>query len=255
MRKVIVLHHEAYEINGTLNPLLKSEGFRVRYVNFMRQPDAQATLEKYDGLVILGGYMGVYEADKYSHLKVEMDLVEQALKKNVPVLGICLGSQIIAHVLGANVRKHKEREMGWCEVHLTDQGAADPLLEHFSQTERVFQSHGDTFDIPTGAEHLAWSKLCESQAFRYGEKVYGLQFHLESDQAIIDSWLQMPENKEVFKTGKGKIIADNIESDTRKYLARSLKLSHETFIRFLKLFGEIERNVVLGSAHGKSSND
>src|SRR5690349_16930935 len=113
MKKVIVLQHVAWEILGTLDPLLKKESFRVRYVNFDRQPDAQPTLDKYDALILLGGPMGVYEAEKHSHLKVEMKLIEQALQKDIPIMGICLGSQLLAHVLGADVRKHTEREMGW----------------------------------------------------------------------------------------------------------------------------------------------
>src|SRR4051812_26954694 len=101
MRKLIVFQHVAHEILGTLNPLLKEQGFRVRYINFERTPHAEPALDKYNGLVVLGGYMGVYEADKYTHIRVEMKRIEEALKRNIPVLGICLGSQILAHVLGS----------------------------------------------------------------------------------------------------------------------------------------------------------
>jgi len=251
MRKVLVIQHVAYEIHGTLNPLLKKEGFRVRYVNFDRQPDAYPSVERYDGLIILGGYMGVYEIEKHAHLKVEMKLVEQALRKNIPILGICLGSQILAHVLGSHVRKHTEREMGWYDVQLTEQGMKDPVLGHFHKTEKVFQSHGDTFDVPESAEHLALSELCPGQAFRYGDKAYGLQFHLEVDQAIIQRWLKIPVNKEIFKTSKGKFVAEKIEAETANFLSRSVELSNEAFMKFLKLFGEKDRSVQIGSGHGK----
>jgi GMP synthase (glutamine-hydrolysing) len=247
MRKVLVIQHVAYEIYGTLNPLLKKSGLRIRYVNFDREPDAYPSVERYDGLIILGGYMGVYQVDKYAHLKVEMNLIDQALKKSIPILGICLGSQILAHVLGAHVRKHTDREMGWYDVHLTENGAKDLLLRHFKKTERVFQSHGDTFDIPKTAEHLAWSELCPGQAFRYGDKVYGLQFHLETDRAIVDRWLDTPVNRQIFRTSRGKFEVEKIKADTASYLDRSVELSIETFSQFIKLFGEIERNVVLGS--------
>ena len=184
MMKFTVIQHESYEVLGTLDPLLRKKGLRIRYVNFERSPDLKPSIEKYDGLILLGGYMGVYEAEKYTHLKVEMSLIEQALKRKMPVLGICLGAQILAHVLGAPVRKHSHREMGWYDVNLTDVGLKDPVLGHFGKSEKVFQSHGDTFDIPETAEHLAWSERCLGQAFRYQENVYGLQFHLEADPMV-----------------------------------------------------------------------
>ncbi len=90
MRKIIVFQHVAHEILGTLNPLLKSKGFRVRYINFDRNPEETPSLEKYNGLIVLGGNMGVYEAEKYTHIKVELKLIEQALSKNIPILGICV---------------------------------------------------------------------------------------------------------------------------------------------------------------------
>ena len=139
MRRVIVFKHVAHEVLGTLNPLLREQGFRIRYVNFEREPGAQPSLEKYQGLVVFGGWMGVYEADRYPHIKVECQLIEAALKRDIPVLGICLGSQILAHVLGANVRKHEQKEVGWHEVELTNEGRSDPLLSPFGPRERVFQ--------------------------------------------------------------------------------------------------------------------
>src|SRR4051812_21223162 len=101
-------------------------GSRIRFINFERTPDAKPTLDRYDGVILLGGYMGVYEADSYTHLKVELKLIEDAIKRELPILGICLGSQILASVLGASVRRHTEREMGWYDIELTDAGAADP---------------------------------------------------------------------------------------------------------------------------------
>lgn len=151
MRKVLVFQHVAHEILGTLNPLLKARGLRVRYVNFDRNPDEKPSVEKYDGLIVLGGQMGVYEADKYTHIKVEMQLIEQALKKGIPILGICLGAQILAHVLGANVRKSPIKEVGWHDIDLTVAGEQDPLLGHFQKREKIFQMHGDTFDLPKTA--------------------------------------------------------------------------------------------------------
>ena len=142
----------------------------MRYVNFERTPDLVPKLDGYHGIILLGGYMGVYEQDSYSHLRVELRLIEEALRRELPILGICLGSQILASVLGANVRRHKAREMGWYDIELTEAGAEDPVIGHFRKpAQKVFQSHGDVFDVPASATHLARSALCEGQAFRYGK--------------------------------------------------------------------------------------
>jgi len=253
MRKVLVLQHVAWENLSTLEPLLRGGGFRTRYVNFDRDPEISPTLEKYKGLFILGGPMGVYEKEKYSHLKTEIRLVEDALKNDIPILGICLGAQILAHVLGSHVRKHTVREMAWHQVQVTEKGMGDPVLGHFQPTEYIFQSHGDTFDIPKTADHLARSPLCESQAFRYGKNAYGLQFHLEVNQAYIDRWSSLPGNKKyISKEGP---TPEQVATDTKKFLPRSIELSNTAFSEFLKVFGDFNRKVVVGSGHGKPPKD
>jgi len=251
MRKVVVFQHVSNEILGTLNPLLKLRGLRIRYVNFERNPEEQPSMDRYNGVIVLGGHMGVYEAEKYTHIKTEMKLLEKALAKGVPVLGICLGAQILAHVLGAEVRKSPEKEIGWCDVHLTDQGQKDPLLSHFQKKEKIFQLHGDTFDIPKSAEHLAFSDACQGQAFRYGTNAYGLQFHLEVDKAMIQRWLQVPANLQDLLNSNGKFSAEKIQQDTEQHLAHSVQLSEQTFGEFINLFKMKDRPVLLDSGHGK----
>lgn len=254
MKRILVLQHESYDALGTWGPILKEMGKRIRFVNFERTPDADPEIEGYGAIILLGGYMGVYESESYSHLKVEFKLIEEALKKEIPILGICLGSQILASVLGASVRQHTEREMGWYDVELTDAGAADPVIGHFKRTERVFQSHGDVFEIPKSAEHLARSAICEGQAFRYGKCAYGLQFHLEVNGAIIDDWFEMPENQEFFSGSAGKFSPEAIRRDTGLFLEKSMSLSEVTFRRFLHIAGGSgakARRIRLGSGHGK----
>ncbi len=249
--KVLVFQHVAHEILGTLNPLLKEQKFRVRYINYERDPESRPSIEKYDGLIILGGHMGVYEADKYTHIKIEMQIIEEALKKNIPILGVCLGAQILAHVLGANVKKHTQREIGWCDVHLTPEGASDKLLSHFKKTEKVFQMHGDTFEIPKSAKHLAYSDVCKGQAFRFGEKVYGLQFHLEVDHLMIERWLKNPIHKKDLAESSSNLTEEKIITETQKFIDSSIQLSYQTFNRFVDLFDLKPRSILLGSGHGK----
>lgn len=251
MRKIMVFQHVAHELLGTLNPMLKAAGFRIRYVNFGRHPDSVPSLEGYNGLIILGGPMGVYEAGSFPHLKVEMNLIEQALKRDIPVLGICLGSQMLAHVLGARVVKADEMELGWYNVHLNEEGKGDRLFQAWSASERVFQLHQDAFEPPRDARHLAWSDICPGQAFRYGDKAYGFQFHLEVDKAMIHRWLSIPANQKFLSHSGGKFSAEQVQAETEKQIQRSLQLSRETFAKFIEIFQLPERGELLGSGHGK----
>lgn len=248
MRNILVLQHVAHEPLGTLNPLLKAHGFRIRYVNFGRDPHAQPSMEGYNGLIILGGPMGIYESDQYPHIKTELRLIEEALKKNVPILGICFGAQLIAHALSSNVRKHHMKEVGWHDVHFKPAKDGDALFKNFGTTEKIFQLHGDTFDVPRGTEHLAFTQICEGQAFRYGDKVYGLQFHLEVDEPMIHRWLKI--HHEDVKACAPLAEAD-IVAHTQQYIERSMQLSHEAWTNFINLFQLPPKKVGLGSGHGK----
>jgi GMP synthase (glutamine-hydrolysing) len=237
MPRLLVFQHVPHEILGTLNPLLKQAGFRIRYVNFGRHPDAEPSLDGYHGLVVLGGPMSVNDTPDYPHLGSEMRLIEEALRRGMPILGICLGAQLIAKTLGASVYKNHEKEIGWYDVAPTPKASGDPLLTHFETREKIFQWHGDTFELPRGALHLASSSLCEQQAFRYGEKVYALQFHLEVDQPMIERWLNVPSNSEEIEQLAGKIDAETIRRETPDYIQRLKSLSDRTFGGFIKLFG------------------
>jgi GMP synthase (glutamine-hydrolysing) len=247
MRKIMIFQHVGHEPLGTLNPMLKAAGFRIRYVNFGRDPSSEPDLSGYSGLIVLGGPMGVYEAGQIAHLRFEMKKIEEALKREIPVLGICLGAQLIASVLGAGVRKNKQWELGWYDVGLTEHGKADPLFNAYAPSEKVFQLHQDHFEPPKTATHLAFSELAEGQAFRYGEKVYGLQFHLEADQPMIKRWLARQENQKLMRESAGVFTPEKLEADTKACIARSLELSRATFGKFIELFGEIDRHVILGS--------
>lgn len=251
MRKVLVFQHVAHKILGTLNPTLKERGLNIRYVNFDRTPDERPTLQKYNGLIVLGGHMGVYQSETYQHIKVELQLIEEALKKDIPVLGICLGAQLIATVLGSEVRRHSVKEIGWYDVNFNSEALSDPLFNHFNSTEKVFQMHGDTFDIPKSAIQLASSNDCHSQAFRYGSKVYGLQFHLEVDEAMILRWLGYESNLKDINESNGKFSVEQIQKETSVHIDRSLELSLGSFSKFVDLFAMKNRPLALGSDHSK----
>ncbi|PWU19452.1 MAG: hypothetical protein C5B49_05735 [Bdellovibrio sp.] len=237
MTKIMILQHVAREPVGTLIPLLKSAGFRLRFVNFARTPHLHPRLEGYSGLVVLGGPMGVYETERFEHLKIEMKLIEEALKRELPVLGICLGSQLMARVLGSPVRKASCMEFGWYPLQLTSSGIEEPLFSGFKPAERVFQFHQDNFDHPRSAEHLARTEIFEGQAFRYGKTAFGLQFHLEVDRAMIERWLNHPDHEKLLiEHGGGPFHRQKIASETECHLARSMQLSRNLFGKFIELF-------------------
>ncbi|NCN42033.1 type 1 glutamine amidotransferase [bacterium] len=249
MRRVLVLQHVAHEILGTLNPLMKVRGLKIKYVNFDRNPDARPSLDKYSGLIVLGGYMGAYETKKHPHLLHEMRLIEEAYKRNIPVLGICLGSQLMAKVLGADVRKTSVPEVGWRKLNFLPEVLKDPLFKNFEKTESLFQLHQDAFDHPTGTIPLASSDMFPNQGFKYGEKAYGFQFHLEVDHLMVQRWLRVPANQSLIERHNDIYSIPQILKETEEKIERSLQLSERCFNSFLDLFGEFKRVELLGSGH------
>jgi GMP synthase (glutamine-hydrolysing) len=237
MKRLLVFQHVRHEGLGNLNPLLKAAGFQIDSVNFSREPEAKPTLNGYDGLVVLGGPMAIYEADKYPNLSLEAKLIEGAAKDGLPVLGICLGAQLIAKALGARVYPSGIKEIGWYDLSPTPNAKDDPLFRHMGLTEKVFQWHGDTFDLPTEAVLLASSSLCRNQAFRYRNNIYALQFHLEIDGAIVDSWLNAAENRREITSLKSYIDPNAIRAETPQYLGRLGELCNQVFGEFIGLFG------------------
>lgn len=247
MRRLLVLQHVPFEILGTLHALLKARGFRLRYANFGRHPDAHPEMPGYNGLVVLGGPMHVDDLNQHPHLAVELELIQQAIDLGLPVLGICLGAQLIAKALGARVYANEVKEIGWYDVFPTRAAQDDPLFRNFGAVEKIFQWHGDTFDLPAGAVHLAASQTCASQAFHYGANVYGLQFHLEVEEPLIERWLTVPEHCAELAAVRGRIDPEVIRRETPLFIQRSRGLSDQVFGRFIDLFNLPPKRAALRS--------
>ena len=245
MRRLLVFQHVSFEILGTLHPLLKTRGFRIRYANFGRHPHAQPEIARYNGLVVLGGPMNVDDLERHPHLAVEVELIQQAIEQGLPVLGICLGAQLIAKALGAPVHANGGKEIGWYEVSPTPAAKDDPLFGAFGEGEKIFQWHSDIFALPTGAVQLATSRTCHHQAFRYGTNVYGLQFHLEVDERLIERWLTVPAH--CAELDEGRIDPEVIRHETTLYLHRARHLSDQVFGRFIDLFNLPPKRAALRS--------
>lgn len=247
MRRLLVFQHVPYEILGTLDPLLRNAGFRIRYVNFGREPHARPNIDKYAGLVVLGGPMNCDQAERYPHLHTEIDAIRETLAQGKPILGICLGSQLLARALGAHVYKNPVKEIGWYDLYPTKAGREDPLFSHLADHQKIFQWHGDTFEIPDGAVHLASSPDCPNQAFRYGDNVYGLQFHLEVDEPLINRWLHTPVNAKELKSLPEPGRAERIQAETPLHVGHAIRLGDQVFGEFIRLFHIRRRRVALPS--------
>lgn len=247
MKSILVLQHVAHEPLGTLHASIRSAGFRIRYVNYSREPDADVDMGRYDGLIVLGGPMGVYQTSEHPHLTREIALVTAAISADKPVLGICLGAQIIAHALGAAVAPLPTKEIGWYDVELTTEGRQDPMLSELGEGEPIFQWHGDGFALPSGAVRLAGSAACPHQAFRYGRSVYALQFHLEVDAGMVDRWLDLPAHQDEVLATHGDGGREAIRSATQTRIGPSMASGRRVFGRWLELFSTKRRTTVLRS--------
>lgn len=186
--RILALRHEPFEHLGHFARIFAARGVKFDYHD-LGDPMPAAD---YEGLLILGGPMSAN--DPMPGLKDELALIETALGRGTPMLGICLGSQLIARALGARVYRNCELEIGWEAVHLTGAGRRDPLFERVESPAVFFHWHGETFDLPRGAECLAYSKKTARQAFRFGASVYGLQFHPEVSAEMIVDWCAQPVN-------------------------------------------------------------
>jgi GMP synthase (glutamine-hydrolysing) len=191
----LVLRHAQAEGVGLLGNALRERGIHHRALDIARGEPVPKDLRGVGGLIVLGGPMGAYEHDKFPFLRSEMAILEKAIAAGRPVLGICLGAQLIAQVLGARIYAGDRREVGWAPVTLTDDGRNDPLFAGGDGTLTVFHLHGDTYELPPDGVNLATSPLYEQQAFRWGEIVYGFQFHLEFTESIIGRLAQEPDSQ------------------------------------------------------------
>jgi GMP synthase (glutamine-hydrolysing) len=177
--------------------------------------------------------------------------IEAALRQEKPVLGICLGAQLLAHVLGAPVRRHIQQEIGWYDLITTATGRDDVVLGHLGEIAPVFQWHGCTYDLPAGAVQLARTDSCEQQAFRFGSNAYGFQFHMEVDESMIDRWLKLPAYRDELAAAGIDRSEQSIRAVTEEQMRRMRPLAEKAFNRFLDLAGRPERRTTLVSHHAQ----
>jgi GMP synthase (glutamine-hydrolysing) len=182
-----VIQHIAFEHLGNLGPVLRKHGYAIN--TFMAGVDELRPISEDDPdlLVVLGGPIGVYEADAYPYLETELQLIRDRIAHNRPVLGICLGCQLVARALGADVYPGGTKEIGWAPLKI-DGDVEGNVLAPVRDAAEVLHWHGDTFDLPAGATRLASSAVYPNQAFSYRDHVLALQFHLEVEPEALESW-------------------------------------------------------------------
>jgi GMP synthase-like glutamine amidotransferase len=186
---VQLFQHVPFEGPGSIADWVAERGHalsRTEFFSGATPPPAEA----FDWLVVMGGPMGVSDEEAYPWLKEEKRAIYRAVTAGKRVLGICLGAQLIASVLGGSVYPGPHKEIGWYPLDLTPEGKDDPVGTALAGEGPVFHWHGDTFDIPRGALHLATSRACPHQGFRYEAHVVGLQFHLEMNAAALDGMIR-----------------------------------------------------------------
>jgi len=188
MKKVLALRHVAFEDLGVFAPTLQSAGYDIQYCESGTEDLENLAPEAADLVIVLGGPISVYEEDTYPFLTTEIGFIERRLASSLPTMGICLGAQLIARAAGARVYPGESKEIGLAPITLTDAGAAS-CLAPFSEAPMTLHWHGDTFDLPHGADHLASTPLCKNQAFAMGSNAIAFQFHPEANTETLENWL------------------------------------------------------------------
>jgi GMP synthase-like glutamine amidotransferase len=215
-------------------PLVRLDAFEAS----ARWPD----LEEIGGLIVFGGEMNVDETEQHPYLLAERDLMRRAVDAGLPVLGICLGAQMLARALDARVYRAPVRELGFKTVRLTAAGERDILLSAFQTGDRVFQWHEDTFDLPDGADLLMAGDDVPHQAFRFSRNAWGVQFHFEVERDGVEAWLRVSEptlSRDWTRT------ADEVRDELRIYLdaqqqrSRALLAAFAQQVRSFGLHGQV----------------
>ena len=228
---VTLLQHIHCETPGIISDCLQSANIDMRFVRTFERNPIPSNLDTQAGLIVMGGPMSVYDHDQFPFLLEEQRLIEEALKDDKPVLGVCLGSQLLAATLGAEVKSGAQKEIGWHPVTLTEDAATDALWKELPARFTAYHWHGDVYDLPQGAVSLASSELTPCQGFRYGTNAYGFLFHMEVTEKIIENMVAEFQDE----LEEQCITAESIIQKTRDFLPALQTVGDRVFRRWVKL--------------------
>lgn len=232
-RSAVALRHVAFEDLGLLASTLERGGWNVSYCEAALDDLAHPSIRNADLLIVLGGPIGVYEAESYPFIAREISLLEYRLSRDLPTLGICLGAQLMARALGSRVYAGHIREIGWGSVAVTEAGRSS-CLKSLDKGSPVLHWHGDTFHLPVSALRLASNENYENQAFAYGSNALALQFHLEADPRQLEEWY-VGHAVELAAAG---ISVTRLRANTAKYSSLLAGQADRVFGEWLRHIGQ-----------------
>jgi GMP synthase (glutamine-hydrolysing) len=221
MNSVLIIQNDADEGAGVLGHLLEERGFEQKA--FLGWEAEYTALQPSDfaGLVVLGGTQGAYETDTYPYLLDEIKLIQSFIGSGLPVIGVCLGAQLLATALGGVVQPNDSKELGWHDISLSTEGRSDGLMAQHPETALGFHFHGDFFTTPPGCVSLASSEITQCQLFRYKENVYGFQYHLEVDQPLVEVMCMNNREYMAANGAEAQAVIDQSQSLIGEYMQRS----------------------------------
>lgn len=216
------LQHVPFEDIGSLHGDIQAKGFSLTTTHLYKG-DLPPALSDFDVLIVMGGPMGVYDDDQYSWLAQEKEFIASAIAAGKKVMGICLGAQLIACVLGAKVTRNAHREIGWFPLEIPAEASTHPLGKILAQCTKVFHWHGDTFETPAQAQLIASSQACANQAYVIDNQVYGFQFHLETTEKSASALIE--NCAEDLDTSRYVQTAETIMKDKESFIAINKAMS------------------------------
>lgn len=212
------LQHVPFEDIGSMADDFRTRNYPVTTTHWYRG-DAAPDVNSFDALIVMGGPMGIYDEAIHPWLANEKVLIKETIAAGKIVLGICLGAQLIADVLGAKVTCNAYKEIGWLPITINPAATNHPIAQVFTRNPNVFHWHGDTFALPPGAVHLASSEGCANQAYHYNDQVFGFQFHLEttpaSAQALIEHCAEDIDGSRYTQSAKDILASNNFAQINR----------------------------------------
>lgn len=230
-RRVLVLQHFQENPPGRVGDLLTEHQipYNIIQVGTDHLPDPI----DYQALIVLGGTQHLYNKQKYPYTTHEEIYLHQAIRQGIPYLGMCLGGQLLANAFQAPIRKLPKEHIGFLQIHFSDEGKQDPLYRSLPGYEQAFQWHEDCFDLPEGAIALAHHTDGSNQAFRYGHHAYGIQYHVELTEEMLNVWLHDLTLKDEFISAYGEEVYKKVERDVTRLFPTYAQHSRALIENFL----------------------
>ncbi|MGD1895688.1 MAG: type 1 glutamine amidotransferase [Phormidesmis sp.] len=227
---ILVVQNSSLDPIGIFGEHLIQQGAQL--TTWLTEDQPAPPIGDYSGLIVLGGPMNAHEGQKFLHLRQTVDLIRKFHREEKPILGICLGAQLIARAFGSTVYPHRVPELGFSPIYATRAAAQDPCVGDFADGLSIMQWHFDTFELPVGATRLLTNQVCPNQAYRVSDNVYGFQFHFEVTPEIVMSWLSM---KNEWIEANYPHLDEEIKAQAELYSQRSAQFAKTMAIRWLNL--------------------